>query len=267
LARRSKSATRIKGLRGKLSQGEFAKRVGVPRSKISEYEGGKKPSIEMLLNLGNFAVKEKRFPDALFFFEEAGVWRGAFPPVTSEILKGRVASGGPDQIRFVKPTSKIDQDAGSSPIQFPASLVSNPEKTFYVRVSDRFFAPLFEPGDALVIDESETDVAKLEGACVAIYDPGNPVEVDVTVGGGDKAIRQTVSHSYGHKGVYAAWLLRDEKNEELTVSTPSRHGAIFRDHLGISGDLFAAGAIILGRVIAWIPCSDREQREQEPKKK
>src|SRR5882762_5548933 len=115
LARRSESATRIKDLRGKLSQGEFAKKVGVPRSKISEYEGGKKPSIEMLLNLGNFAVKEERFSDALFFFEEAGVARGAFPRITSKILEGQVASGGPEEIRFIKPTSKIDQDAAASP--------------------------------------------------------------------------------------------------------------------------------------------------------
>jgi len=265
---------RLKQLRPKLApkQAELAKVLEVDQSLISAWEGGKdKPSPQMWLKLGNLAARKGLSTDALWCFEKAGAERDALPLVTREILRERVASGEQEEIRFIKPTSKIDQDAATSPpvqLQFPASMIPNPQETRYVRVSDRFLAPLFEPGDTLVIDESETDISKLEGACVAIYDPGNPIEVDVTVAGGNKGVRQTASYSYGHKGVFAAWLLRDEKEEEkgeLTVSTPSRLGTLFRDHLGITGNLLEEGAIILGRVLAWIPGA-RDSRTEEGEK-
>jgi DNA-binding transcriptional regulator YiaG len=265
----AEAGERLKELRVKLvsKQAELAELLEVDQSLVSAWEGGTdRPSQKIWLKLANVAVKKGLVADALWCFEEGGVEREVFSPVTREILKEKVASGLPEEIRFIRPTSKIEQDAAASPMQFPASMISNPEETRYVRVSDRFFAPLFEPGDTLVIDESETEVAKLEGECVAIYRHGSPIEVDFVVAGGTKGARQTLRHSYGHKGVFAAWLLREGK--ELTVSVPSRQygGTMLRDHLALTGNLFAEGAILLGRVIAWIPSSDRKQREQETKK-
>jgi len=154
-----------------LSQSEFAKKVRVPRSKLSEYEGGKKPSIEMLLKLGNFAAKEKRYSDARWFFEEAGVNAGAFPPVTREILKGHVASGQPEELRFIRPTSKISHHVAESPIQFPASMIPNPQATTYVRLSDLEMRPAFDRGDVFIIDESETNILDLHESLIVARRP------------------------------------------------------------------------------------------------
>ncbi len=249
-----------------MRQEDFAGHLGVDQSLISAWEGGlDKPSPQMWLKLGNLAAQLGHPSATRWCWKEAGMDTGVLPQVYHEILKDISGTAEPGEFRVVNPTSKIEQDAGAPPLRFPSSMIPNPEKTCYVRISRRLLAPLLEPEGTLIIDESETAIEKLEGACVAIYDPAKTnIEIDVvTAGTGDRFTRPL---PILHEGVFAAWVLREENGDRLAASFPSRYGSIYRDPL-VTASRLSVGAIILGRVIAWIPAARDSRAEHEEQKK
>lgn len=73
MAKKSEVAKRIKGLQSGKNQVDFAAALGVPQSRVSEWLAGKRPTAEMCVRLAKFAREVSRYPDHLWFLEQAGV--------------------------------------------------------------------------------------------------------------------------------------------------------------------------------------------------
>ncbi len=258
------SAERVLALRkaSGLDQKEFAGKLGVARSLVSACEAGKKLSVEMCVRLGNLAASRKRYSDADWFWEKAGIDGRAMLSASYERLKSQFEPSGKFSI---PPTQKVPQGRDSLPLHFPASMISNPANTTYVRLSDVWYSPLFESGGLLVIDESETDFRRLQGACVAFYRSEEAATIEINsmpakgryiaelrAKGRPVPMGSTERTQMTRSGVFAAWLLGKEKNGEISVMVPSRFGPLLRDTV-LGGDILGGDPIALGRVIAWIP--------------
>src|SRR5258708_39265389 len=93
-------SSKIKALRGDLSQDEFADKVGIPRSRVSEGEGGKSLAPQIYFLIGNFAAETGRPSEAVFFWELAGLKQNLLESVVLKTLKGRkLKSNTADPIR------------------------------------------------------------------------------------------------------------------------------------------------------------------------
>lgn len=259
------SAQMVKALRARLKckQNKLADVLEVDRSLVSAFESGNSgPSPQMYIKLRNLAAKSGDYSAALWFWRQADSDLDAMPRVIHVMLGGLADPETPGEVHIVRYT-KIGQDPGSPSLRLPAWMIPNPKQTSYARISDEFLAPLLQSGDVIVIDESETEIEKLKGACVAIYDPGTRGGETIIVNGkevsaesiGQRGILSQLGalRAYGHNGIYTAWVLKDETKEGLVLATPSRHGAIYRQSLEVLPNMFDEGAIVLGRVIGWLP--------------
>lgn len=96
MAPKSEMVRRIKNLQGEMNQVEFARYLGVPQSRVSEYRAGKRPTAEMCVRLAKLA----KYPDNLWFLEQAGLKRDDIlsaadkirgernaPPVEGEVIR------------------------------------------------------------------------------------------------------------------------------------------------------------------------------------
>src|SRR6266446_2736582 len=113
MSMRFPSTGRVRELRkaAKLNQSDFAKRVGVPRSLISEWEGDKKaPTTEMYILLGNFAVRIGRREDAVWFWGKGKLKKNEVLSASSEELKKRRALPPAGEIVRVPPMREYERE-------------------------------------------------------------------------------------------------------------------------------------------------------------
>ena len=83
MAKKSDMVRRIKDLQGKMNQVEFARYLGVPQSRVSEYLAGKRPTAEMCVRLAKLAPH----PDNLWFLEQAGLKRDDILSAAAKIME------------------------------------------------------------------------------------------------------------------------------------------------------------------------------------
>lgn len=272
------SAKRIKKFRESLglNQTSFARQLDIARSLVPTWENSaREPSLDMHIKLGNLSAKNARMGDAIFFWTRGGVaWEHAKPAVAAEVLR-ETQIAEPGRLWPVPPSKKVPEQADLQPMQVPISLLPNPQSASYVRLSDKFYAPLFKAGDTLVLDESAIDWEALEGSCVALFRANAQFEVELeqhpsmpsAVADTAASSRKSISESFGRFGVFAAWVLKDyyKENADLEVKVPNLLGYFMTDH--VPSAILDESVIVLGRVIAWIPGARDSRTGQGEEKK
>ena len=302
--RLSEAAIRIKRLRGAASQGEFAGEVGIPQSRMSEYERGVKPPVKALIRFARFAVAQGWHGDALWFLEKAGL----DPDVLIEmsLLPGQNAQDSSSfgtQIKNVLPHPIIptgDERAGSPGFlrPLPAWMVPTGGNIFYVRAEAHLWP--FRPGDFLIIDASETDPRNLLGEIVVTYrskedaekllpkfieqgfiQPGEDALPPWGISVGPLAMERSGSLD---RGIYAFSTKEWEVDAAMLGKTSSAQDVLRRDaYKALSRRNFAyadnvggqpqkpemeEGMRLLGRVIGWISSPEiQTPSKREPNKK
>src|SRR6266700_458416 len=166
----SEPALKIKRLRSALSQGEFAQTIGVPRSKVSECERGKPPSVQMFVLLGNEAARQGLYNEAIWFWKRAKLDTEAMLVSASRLLAKRSASTGIVQVPLMPNIAGQEKAETAAILQLDRSVVPHEEETSYLRVPDWSFVPrTLRAQDIIMIDSFETDPWKLEGSLIAAY--------------------------------------------------------------------------------------------------
>jgi transcriptional regulator with XRE-family HTH domain len=178
MRRLSEAATRIKRLKGAQSQGEFAGEVGIPQSRLSEYERGERVPVTALIKFGHFAFVNGWYGDAKWFFEQAGIDMDLLIGISNLPAKdARDAASSGIQIEnvllhpMVQPGEKRAGSAGY-PQPLPAWMVPRGGTTFYVEATDDFIVP-FKRGDLILVDGSEINESNLLESFVVAYRPNN----------------------------------------------------------------------------------------------
>jgi transcriptional regulator with XRE-family HTH domain len=287
---------KIKALRSAMgmSQKEFAEALGVGQPVVSAWEQGHyKPSAEKYATLGNLA----RFPDSMWFYERTGVDRESLLKATDE-LRAPAARG---EVVHIHPIKRLEQGRGATePLAFPASMIPSPAATSYLRVTDGFLRPTFNEGDILIVDESEMDLRRLEGAFIAVYRPEfrdaagrrrfESFKASVIKEHGEKELEKAIEagkNPFERVGLFGGWLrtvLHAPEGPaegtrpvyvEFVIDAPSKQGAlvsrvIANSHLTSQG-LYSEprpnlDLLILGRVLAWISDPKRKQRPEQKRK-
>ncbi len=243
---------RVKKLRGALSQGDFAKSLGVEQPAVSAFErGAYEPTPEVYLRLGMLAAGK----DRKWFWAKVDSAIERVPPIAAQILNQRSEPPAPSEIYRIPPMREF---LGEAPdLIFPDSAVPNRAATKYVRVTDPTMQPM----------TSETDLRKLEGSCVALFKRSNPLVSEERKRDAAEAAKFIEVHNFDplHEGIFAGWLGRRlvggysgatpaESPVELVAVGPIRGGAPVAVPLAVfRGDrvLHRSVARVLGRVIAW----------------
>jgi hypothetical protein len=174
MPRLSEVAIRIKKLRGVRSQAEFASEVGLPQSRLSEYQRGVNPPAKALIRFAHFAFKQGLYGDAIWFLEKAGIDTdllleiGLIPDKNAAVDAALVP---------VLPHPRIHPEgkrAGSASHArpFPAWMIPKRGVTFYVEATDDFVVP-FNRGDLILVDSSEVNQAELLGSYVVAFRPNH----------------------------------------------------------------------------------------------
>jgi transcriptional regulator with XRE-family HTH domain len=169
---------RIKALResANMNQAQFAAALGVTHPLVSQCEGGKKiPSTDLLVRLGSVAAEWKRYDEAKWFWEKAGMSTRALDNLMDVRVRDRAASAG----EFIE-ISALDP-AIKETVPFAARLLDNPASTRFLRlrttrkvfkIGETDFGPStapFSAGDTLFVDPGNTDLRTIEqGALIAI---------------------------------------------------------------------------------------------------
>jgi transcriptional regulator with XRE-family HTH domain len=176
---RSELSIRVKKLRGELSQGKFAKAIGVPQPNISAYEAGtKRPGFKPLVSLGIYALDRGLKEEAGFFFRQSGLDMDSLVELSELLSKNArdtLASG--IQIANVLPHPRVPpagKDARSSGYlqPLPAWMIPKSATTFYVRATDDFIVP-FKRDDLILVDASEARQSELQGSYIVAYRPNH----------------------------------------------------------------------------------------------
>lgn len=182
----SEASRRIFALREalKLSQEEFAARMGVGRIAALYWESGRsQPSADTYVRMAKVA-KEVDMPSAVWFWQQVGVDRDALKDLLPEFNKlateaeQRVleatmhAAGGIVALPLVRTIAGIKEPTLASEDQIeawlplPAVLVPNPTKTSCLR-APRTMRSLGASGkDLLVVDSSDVPIERLWGKMV-----------------------------------------------------------------------------------------------------
>jgi transcriptional regulator with XRE-family HTH domain len=259
-----------------LNKEAFARELHVSSVAVMYWEKGRSPSADTYIKLAKLA-EEKEPALAAWFWEQAGLDKSALRaivPVIAQSIKKYLGQIGRGETVPVPPMQRVltgMEGADSLPsLPFPASLIPRPLTTEYALVSDPVMQPLFELGDVLLIDTSETDLRKLEGRCVALFRPpeygaeqrARTEQTPESIAGTEDGLFDTL-----HVGVFAAWLRvspilsaggakRDERLVQIGFDVLNRNGVV--TWLGIAAfegsDRELArnkSYIVLGRVLGW----------------
>jgi transcriptional regulator with XRE-family HTH domain len=288
----TEAAKRIRALRkaAGMNKEKFAEALKVARSLVSLCEsGGRAPSTDMYVRLGNFASVRKLFADARWFWERAGIPPGLLLPVAIQGLKELAAPIHTGEIVRIPPMKNVfEAHAVTSDAQayipFPASGLPNPTRTAYVRVPDDSMQPMFRRGDIVVIDESEIGVLGLVGSYVAAYRHTKSLylqERDVKRLTDDEVIRyrELARYPYSRLGIFAGWLRKESRSDSaaFVVEAPAEHG-LAREPVALELPpvhgfqqarlVELPDVAVLGRIVAWIS-SDQPNKasHREAKKK
>ncbi len=259
-----------------LNKEAFARELGASSVAVMYWEKGRSPSADTYIKLAKLA--EEKLPAlTAWFWEQIGLDKSALRaivPVIDKSIKQYLGQIGRGETVPVPPMQKVltgKEDAGSlPPLPFPASLVPRPLTTEYALVSDPVMRPLFEVGDVLFIDTSETDLRKLEGRCVALFRPPEyGAEQRARNEQTPSGIAATEDGLFDvlHVGVFAAWLRvspvlayggakRDERLVQIGFDVLNRNGSAVSLAIaafeGSDRELARNKSyIVLGRVLGW----------------
>lgn len=182
----SEASRRISALRKalKLSQEEFAARMGVGRIAALYWESGRsQPSADTYVRMAKVA-KEVDLASAVWFWQQVGVDRDALKDLIPEFNKStkkaeqRIrdvtenAGGGVVAVPLLREVDNLDapRDASEDQIEawlkLPALLVQNPPKTSCLRAPKGMASLGLGGKDLLVIDASEVNIERLWGKMV-----------------------------------------------------------------------------------------------------
>ncbi len=194
--------TRVKKLRNSLdlSQGKFARALGVTPVAVSQWERGKKkPSTDRYIQMGKMALA----PEYWYFFEKAGLNRSdiyrLMPEIEATVLAriekrripeikivsaSKLKCGGPHNpgkaAYFALPLLKdaaaagpallVDESEIESYIIVPASQARpGPDWITCIRVHGDSMEPILKQGYIVAVDSSVTDPLKLQEKMVVAY--------------------------------------------------------------------------------------------------
>jgi transcriptional regulator with XRE-family HTH domain len=168
-----------------MTQEDFAEALGISQPVVSAWEAyedgdekaGHKPSEETYLRIAALALQKNQPDAASYFLELSGDFGRSVLPLAAALYRERHAPERAGEIIRVPALPQVEPDLTKS-IPFPASVILRPDDTFYVRISDTFMSPVWEPGDFLAIDRSETDLRNLAPCKVALYRHGDYFEVE-----------------------------------------------------------------------------------------
>ncbi len=179
MAPKAEMVKRIKSLQGRMNQVEFARYLGVPQSRVSEWGAGKRPTAEMCVRLGKLAP----YPDNLWFLDQAGLKQDDILSVARHIMKERNAPAAPGEIvripRF-RQTLEGREPAGP-PVALSAQFIRHPLATICLLVDDKSTGIVSAPHGATFLDtsfEGAYDLSALWDRVVMIdYRLGDPSRV------------------------------------------------------------------------------------------
>jgi transcriptional regulator with XRE-family HTH domain len=143
------------------SQEKFADLVGVSQATVSAWElEDVRPSSESWLRLGNLA----RYPENLWFWQQAGLDPEKMLSVAGQILKEGGAPAKPDEVfrvsRF-RLTPEGREEAGP-PLPIAADRVPNPGSAICLVLDEENARPAFSPGDTVALDTTDSDAKSLQ---------------------------------------------------------------------------------------------------------
>jgi DNA-binding XRE family transcriptional regulator len=180
-------SAKVKALRGAavMTQAQFASALGVAQSLVSQCESGRTSPSDLLIRLGNFAAKQRRFADSMWFWKEAGVSVADMGIVATELSAQRFKAmtdkplpGAPISVPLLRDISYVStpgiapQEAIDRWLTLPASIVRNPSTTSCITPSHRFGISIFGEDEDVValVDASEVEADKLAGKMIAVYE-------------------------------------------------------------------------------------------------
>jgi transcriptional regulator with XRE-family HTH domain len=245
--KKTEFADKIKALReaAGMNQAQLAAALGVTHPLVSQSESGKKiPSTDLLVRLGSVAADLRRYEDAKWFWEQAGMNTTALDNLVDIRVQERAASPG----EFIE-VAALDPNEKRT-IPFPSRFLSNPASTRYMRVRaikgedavtvgwqivrPGLYGYPFGPGDVLLVDPTQRELHKLErGSFVAVSVRG----VDVAGALEVRPVGSEVFHfsliAPGHSDLYIG----------------AANAAIAKQIQAVN---LISGCSVLGRIIAWI---------------
>lgn len=227
---------RIKALRAAtgLTQYEFAEVLGFDRSMLAGYESTehpKRPSSSFFISLGNLAAENRRYEDAIWFWEQGGIRGQNMIPAVLDIVKELDAPLVQGSLTTV-PANKCLQlpDDKERRVPFPTALLPNPLAVSFVAVNDDALEPLYKRGDVLIVDESNADIWKMIGSRVVAYRAASWSE---SVRKSREKLTDAEFEKYlpdrsGRIGLYAGWLRSTSRGAEsiVVIESPNILGSI-----------------------------------------
>jgi transcriptional regulator with XRE-family HTH domain len=239
----------------KMSQAAFAKGLGVAQSLISAVEKGKAIPAHLAVRLGNYAAEIKRYQDAVWFWQLAGVKASALVPATIELLRATESPITRGAVTMVPPTEN-----GGRYLAFPSEVLPNPLAVRYIVLPDDALLPLFKRGDVLIVDDSETKLRALIGSQIVIMRHTSSL-----LRKGAQLVR-----GYERSGLYVGWLRSSGPSDSaIMLDRPSVDGGIRSDVIEANGQLLFELQVI-GRVVSWIDMQGkslpREAEQPQPQK-
>ena len=257
----------------KMTQITFAKALGTARSMLAACETDAKrgrPPLSLLIALGNVAAAKQLYDDAEWFWAEAGLQPQGMTRTVIALLKER---GAPTTVgrRTGVPRNKIiyrDQD-GPNRIDIQTDFLPDPLSCSFAIVPDESLRPLFNRNDVVVIDESETDLWKLVGDCVALYRAASWIRnVQEAREKLSDAEYQALSREMGARidrlGLHVGWLRVSEREgaKSLLLESPTPFGGMAQEVVAFeippmprsstTRRIEVPAFTVLGRVTCWI---------------
>jgi transcriptional regulator with XRE-family HTH domain len=213
---------RIRALRDAagMTQVAFAKALGTARSMLAaceSEENPRRPSASLLVSLGNVAALNKRYGDAVWFWQCAGLAIEGMMPAALEMLEATnlaVPVGSVTSIPELPSTRSVTSPA----ILFDTRLLRNPYAAKYI---------VPQPGKVLIVDTQQTDIWKLSGHEIAVLRRALPPEETRAV---KRAFSDPVLIEYSHlliqevgePSLHWGWLSTSRRGEASVVSLESR---------------------------------------------
>jgi transcriptional regulator with XRE-family HTH domain len=281
---------RIKSLREAeaSTQEKFADLVGVSQATVSAWElEDVRPSSESWLQLGNLA----RYPENLWFWQQAGIDPEKMLSAAGQILKEREAPPVADKILYFPCSIRTVQ--GGEEVRFSVPMlarhVPNPLSTRCLVVDEKLPNSIFPVGDALIVEEplGDPQVARPFRNHIVLADlmpehPGNPGMVRFWEKGlniGRLRFKHETLRWYATLGPFIG---TGRKGLEIHEETPIGYwdhplkgeaSQLNRADLkkledearerALTEMRFAPGCRVIGRVIAWLRLPEPKSVEKE----
>jgi DNA-binding XRE family transcriptional regulator len=270
---------RMKALRDAVpaNQDQFARALGVARPLVTQCEGGKNPSVGLLMKLGNFAADRQDYESAEWFWQRAGLNFQSMVQATLALLKHHEAPITRGLMTIVPPNKLLAQEREKDRLlYFPTYLLPDPLACSFIAVPDDSLRPLYNRRDVLIIDESETDVWKMVGSHIAAFRPTswNKHVMAQKSRLSSEEFEQMLSLHASRLGIYAGWLRSSVRDGQtvLALESPNALGGTSSEVIavqsGTRGRAEVPEFIVLGRIVNWIDTRGKTLplQEETPKR-